>query len=315
MLIEDIVEELRILSMTTRKKYRLNKKGKVTLFFIIIMLIILTYFTWGLVSNQKIEAENSNLLKSSSSNYKRPPKELVEKPISVQSDKVGEEVLTNDENVNTTIEESESKDTEMDLETGKVVYLTFDDGPHPVASNEILNLLDQYEAKATFFMLEPNMKRTKEVVKNMKEKGHSIGVHGVTHDVSKVYKSPENFVNEMNQAIDSIREIAGIDTHLVRAPYGSKPYITSEFKAASDSNNFILWDWNVDSRDWQLTNGDFVESTITQVNQLVGKEPIVILLHEKQTTSAHLEELLQYFSNNGFEMREINESMIPVQFK
>ncbi|WP_245604632.1 polysaccharide deacetylase family protein [Paucisalibacillus globulus] len=301
--------------MTTRRKYRLNKKGKVALIFLVIMLIILTYFTWALVSNKKVEAVNSNLLKTNSTNYEKPSKELVDKSIPEKSDKTSEIALPNEEKVTSTIEESESKEAEMPMETGKIVYLTFDDGPHPIASKEILNLLDQYEAKATFFMLEPNMKRNKEVVKNMKEKGHTLGVHGVTHDVSKVYKSPENFVNEMNHAIDSIHEISGIDTHLVRAPYGSKPYITSKFKEASDNDNFILWDWNVDSRDWQLTNGDFVENTITQVNQLVGKEPIVILLHEKETTSAHLEELLQYLTSNGFKMREIHESMIPVQFK
>ncbi|WP_231495813.1 polysaccharide deacetylase family protein [Paucisalibacillus sp. EB02] len=301
--------------MTTRKKYRLNKKGKVAVIFIFLMLIILTYFTWGLISNQKVVAKNSNLSKTSSLNYEKPSKELVKKPFPVQRDKVSKETLKKDEKVISPLEESGNKDIEPPLETGKIVYLTFDDGPHPIASKEIIELLDQYDAKATFFMLEPNMNRNTEIVKTMKEKGHTLGVHGITHDVSKVYKSPENFVNEMNRAIDSIHEISGINTHLVRAPYGSKPYITPKFKEASDKNNFILWDWNVDSRDWQLTNGEFVENTITQVNHLVEKEPIVILLHEKTTTSAHLKRLLQYFVDNGYEMRAINEWMIPVQFK
>ncbi len=201
------------------------------------------------------------------------------------------------------------------LEIGKVVYMTFDDGPHPTASQEILQLLEKYNAKASYFMLEPNMKQNPDVVKAMIQDGHTVGVHGVTHDVSKVYKSPQSFVAEMNTAIDFIAETTNVNTHLVRAPYGSKPYITAPFQQASDQANFIIWDWNVDSVDWKLKNGQYVQEVIQQINHLEGKEPLVILMHEKPTTAAHLENLLKYFQDNGYEMRAINESMQPIQFK
>lgn len=211
-------------------------------------------------------------------------------------------------------EQDESSLATVPLEIGKVIYLTFDDGPHPIASIEILDLLKKYNAKATYFLLEPNIKKNPNVVKRMVEDGHSLGVHGVTHNKNIVYKSPSNFVKEMNQARKTIKELVNIDTLLVRAPYGSNPHITPAFKRAADEESLIIWDWNIDSVDWKYTNGDFVDHVIQQVNNLVGKEPLVVLLHEKVTTAAHLEKLLIYFKTHGYEMKAIDHSQKPVQF-
>lgn len=210
--------------------------------------------------------------------------------------------------------DSEQLDESTPLKIGKVVYLTFDDGPHPTASQGILDLLKKYNAKATFFMLEPNMKKHPEAVQKMVEEGHTVGVHGVSHDVKKVYKSPESFVEEMNKAIHFIEEVTPVQTHLVRAPYGSSPYITPAFKQASDQENFILWDWNIDSDDWKYKNGEYVQKVIQQTKELVDKKPLIILMHEKPTTLDHLEKLLKYYQDNGYTMEAINESMDPVQF-
>ncbi|MBS4197436.1 polysaccharide deacetylase family protein [Bacillus sp. FJAT-49870] len=197
---------------------------------------------------------------------------------------------------------------------GKVVYLTFDDGPHAV-SKDILKLLKKYNAKATFFMLEPNMKNYPDAVKAMVNEGHTVGVHGVTHQVSKIYRSPASFVGEMNQAIAFIQKTTNVQTHLIRAPYGSKPYVTAPFKAASDKEKMILWDWNIDSMDWKLTNGQYVDKVIQQTKQFKSKDPLIVLMHEKPTTLANLEKLLKYYKDNGYEMKALDEAMIPVQFK
>ncbi|MCO6062468.1 polysaccharide deacetylase family protein, partial [Pseudomonas sp. MOB-449] len=85
---------------------------------------------------------------------------------------------------------------------GKVVYLTFDDGPNPAASEKIMDLLHKYNAKGTFFMLKPNIARNPNIVRKMAENGHSVGSHGVTHQVSEIYKSPESFAAEMNDTLN-----------------------------------------------------------------------------------------------------------------
>lgn len=225
-----------------------------------------------------------------------------------------EEVAKQKEKKKTT-ETNKNKKAKTSPAKGKVVYLTFDDGPSTTASRKILDLLDKYDAKATFFMLEPNMKQNKDIVKEMAQKGHALGVHGVTHQVSKIYQSPESFVGEMNQAISYIENVTGIRTHLVRAPYGSRPYVTPPFRKAADKEGFILWDWSIDTVDWKQTGGGFVDSAIRQTIQLDGKEPLVILMHEKDTTAAHLERLLKFYKDNGYDMRALDESMQPIQFK
>lgn len=331
---------MRKLPRASMKKTRLNKLGKVTITIVILSFITLLFFSQKLASNQKAEAKNkiSLIQTNQKAGIKKETEQINQSPKKNDKLKQQNNTATNKKpqsvhksgNSQKTKTSKVSKETDAlgnkggtnktkekrtALETGKVVYLTFDDGPHPTASKKILQLLDQYHAKATYFMLEPNMKRNPDLVNSIKRKGHTLGVHGVTHDISKTYKSPENFVNEMKQAIDFIQETTGIDTRLIRAPYGSKPYVTSPFKEASDRNSFILWDWNVDSRDWKLSNGEFINNTIHQVNQLVDKEPLVVLMHEKPTTAIHLEKLLQFFQKNGYEMKAIDEAMTPIQFK
>lgn len=317
------------MSRIPHKKRRLNRLGKVTLTIFILLIMLLMYFSWELISSKKVEADNSGLTKINKPKGK--DEELIgeTKPGNMNTEKSkhkSEQQIIDKENnevnkpekplsIDQDKREKENEESKVELEIGKVVYLTFDDGPHATASMEILQLLDKYNAKATYFMLEPHMKRNPDIVTSMKEKGHTIGVHGVTHDVSQIYKSPENFVNEMAEAINFIQETTGINTHLIRAPYGSKPYITAPFKEASDKNDFILWDWNVDSNDWKLKNGEFVNHTIQQINNLAGKEPLVVLMHEKTTTAAHLEKLLQFLQINGYEMKAVDELMEPMQFK
>ncbi|MEC1472816.1 polysaccharide deacetylase [Bacillus haynesii] len=212
-------------------------------------------------------------------------------------------------------EKKENKQTAPEI--GKVVYLSFDDGPNPAASDKILSLLDKYHAKATFFMLKPNIEQNPDIVKKMVENGHSVGSHGVTHQVSKIYKSPESFAAEMNDTLKTIKETTNVDTHLIRSPYGSKPYITGPFQEVIKRDHFNLWDWTVDSEDWKSanTNGQFVNNVIQQVNNLSGVEPLVVLMHEKPTTAAHLEKLLKYFQENGYEMKPIHDSIKPVHFR
>ncbi|WP_010677834.1 polysaccharide deacetylase family protein, partial [Bacillus timonensis] len=100
----------------------------------------------------------------------------------------------------------------------RAVYLTFDDGPHKV-SKDILALLDQYDAKATFFMLDNNIKNYPDAVKEMVSKGHSVGLHGVTHDKNKFYQSSKSVVGEMDQTQQTILELTGIETDLIRTPF------------------------------------------------------------------------------------------------
>ncbi|WP_453991686.1 polysaccharide deacetylase family protein [Bacillus nitroreducens] len=214
-------------------------------------------------------------------------------------------------------EQEESQDKEVTKETpappSQTVYLTFDDGPHKV-SMDILALLDQYDAKATFFMLDGNIKNYPDAVKEMVNKGHSVGLHGVTHDKNKFYQSSKSVLGEMDQTQQTILELTGIETDLIRTPFGSAPHMTDAYKDAVDAAGYKMWDWNIDSRDWQFRDSRYVESVIDQLNNLNRvNEPIVILLHERPETLEHLPKLLDYLTEQGYEFGTLDSSMHPIQ--
>lgn len=196
----------------------------------------------------------------------------------------------------------------------KIVYLTFDDGPESYTT-DILQLLAKYDAKATFFMLEPKMREYPHIVKEIIKQGHQVGLHSVTHDKEKFYANEKTVVGEMMQSQSTLKKIANKSTNLIRTPYGSKPHMKSNYLTAVNNAGFIMWDWNIDSRDWSLIDGMFVENVIYQMNHFNKNEPMIILLHDRQTTLNHLERLLIYLKEHHYQMEIITEKMTPVQFK
>lgn len=195
----------------------------------------------------------------------------------------------------------------------KVAYLTIDDGPTEV-EHELLDLLASYNAKATFFMLEPNMKKYPDAVKRIVAEGHVPALHGVTHNAKKFYRSKETVLNEMNQAQKTLEKITGYRTTLIRTPYGSSPKMTPEYKRAVKENGYQMWDWNVDSRDWKYRDVSFVAYSIQQIEKLAkkGEDPI-ILIHSKRSTVEHLPKLLDYLVEQGYSFEVLDASLEPYQ--
>ncbi|MEH7416493.1 polysaccharide deacetylase family protein [Neobacillus drentensis] len=197
----------------------------------------------------------------------------------------------------------------------KTVYLTFDDGPS-VYSAQIIALLEKYHYKATFFMIDGNIRRYPNAVKRMVQSGETVGLHSVSHNPKIFYASAASIIAELTQNRNTLKEISGVDSYIMRTPYGSVPYMTEEYRKAVHDQGYLMWDWNIDSRDWDYKDARYVNSVISQLNQLVNhKGPIVILLHERQQTLAHLPQLLDILSKQGWMSKAIDSSMTPVQFK
>lgn len=211
-------------------------------------------------------------------------------------------------------EPSEDKQDQEEQAVQQSVYLTFDDGPNENTEG-ILNVLERYDAKATFFMLEPNMKRFKDSVKDMAAEGHAVGMHGVTHDASKFYQSSQSVVGEMKKGQETLESITGIHSNLIRVPYGSVPNMTPAYREAVDRAGFHMWDWNIDSEDWRLLSEEYVPNVMEQINDFPYKESSkIILLHEKDVTLEYLEKLLIDLTEKGYSMKAITQQMNPVTF-
>lgn len=200
-------------------------------------------------------------------------------------------------------------------ENQKIVYLTFDDGPSSDA-NQLLDVLDHYRAKATFFMLAPQIKAHPEVVKRMVKTGYAVGLHGVTHDAHQFYHSKKSPLHEMQEDQKVLKKIIGVKSTLIRTPYGSVPYMLDSYRKEIESFGFQLWDWDIDSDDWKSNSKAFVYRVINEIKLMesVGKHP-VILMHDRGPTIKYLPILLNWLNKNHFVTKNLEESMDAYSFK
>ncbi|WP_066363269.1 polysaccharide deacetylase family protein [Neobacillus drentensis] len=209
---------------------------------------------------------------------------------------------------------SKQQNTQPSKSGKKIVYLTFDDGP-AAFSDQIIELLEKYQFKATFFMIDGNIRRYPEAVKLMTESGETVGLHSVSHSQKKFYKSKKTVLSELTQNRNTLEEVAGVNSFIMRTPYGSAPNMTPEYKKAVKENGYVMWDWNIDSKDWYYKDKRYVDSVIAQIKQKKDQNgPLVILLHERKETLAHLPMLLDYLKKQGYEGKPIEKTTPPVQF-
>lgn len=131
-------------------------------------------------------------------------------------------------------------------EGAKGVALTFDDGPHPVHTRKILDILDARAAKATFFVIGRKAKEHRDVVEEILARGHAIGVHGYAHDRLFSLRGASRVRADLVQAIDLLTEIAGERPTLFRPPIGhTNPTIA---RVAAELDLEVIG-WSVAARD------------------------------------------------------------------
>lgn len=136
---------------------------------------------------------------------------------------------------------------------GKTIYLTFDDGPGPY-TERLLDILDAYGVKATFFVVNSEHAH---LMKEITDRGHSIGIHSVTHDYEAVYASAEAYFEDLFAMQQIIYENTGVMTHLMRFPGGSSNMVSRNtcrgimtfLTEAVQNAGFRYFDWNVDADD------------------------------------------------------------------
>lgn len=159
-------------------------------------------------------------------------------------------------------------------DAGKYVALTFDDGPHPKYTPEILDILKENDAKATFFVIGKNAKNYPELILREKEEGHEIGNHTYSHPDMKGI-SVDKAVEEIMLTQDTISEITGIRPTLFRSPGG---IFSDELVLMLESIECkpVLWSWRQDTRDWSLPSVKTVVNTV--LNNINDGD--IILFHD-----------------------------------
>lgn len=180
----------------------------------------------------------------------------------------------------------------------KMVAITFDDGPHGTNTQKILDILDNHNAKATFFMLGQNVNSNKEIVKDVYTRGNEIGIHTWSHpQLTKL--SEESIRNEVKNTSDAIYNITGYRPTLVRPPYGS---FNITVKNVLKDYSLILW--NIDSLDWKSRD----EKQIVPLVMNDVEDGDIILLHDiHSTTVPAVEKIVNQLDEQGYQMVTASE--------
>lgn len=131
----------------------------------------------------------------------------------------------------------------------KVIALTFDDGPDEIKTTAILDLLKQYDAKATFFVVGSRVEKLPDIVKRERKEGHDVGNHTFHHpSFHRISRNKAQSEVDLGQA--SIVKATGSETYLFRPPGGT--YTDSLVKLSKEKGlKIILWSWHQDTLDWR----------------------------------------------------------------
>ncbi|MGL4522143.1 MAG: polysaccharide deacetylase family protein [Bacilli bacterium] len=196
----------------------------------------------------------------------------------------------------------------------KIAYLTFDDGPSKY-TEQIVDILTENKVGATFFPVGTNVERWPEKIDYIKEHGHYVGLHSMTHDYETLYgdASGKRYIKEMTTLRSNVQSIIGEQGNLIRSPYGSVPGIKQPFVDKIKQNDFKLWDWTIDSNDWRHKNkpNQIVKDITSQLTQDVE----VILVHEREQTVRVLPKIIKELKAKGYTLLAYDESMhFPVNF-
>ncbi|MDS9471700.1 polysaccharide deacetylase family protein [Sporosarcina pasteurii] len=218
--------------------------------------------------------------------------EMTEKPDTSQPVN-GEHDAIEKEEIPTDKENVENKDVPKQ----KRVALTFDDGPDPKVTTRILDTLEKYDAKATFFMLGSRVEYYPEIAKSVYEAGHELGNHSWTHpDLTKAKN--DKIQKEIDRTSTIIEEVTGQKPEIFRPPYGA---FNDNVLNLTDLS-MILWD--VDTLDWKHRNASQLLSYVKQ-NTIDGS---IILMHDIHTSTADgLDAVLAYLAENDYQFVTISE--------
>lgn len=187
----------------------------------------------------------------------------------------------------------------------KRVAITFDDGPDEYFTPQVLDILKEYNVKATFFIVGSVASKNPDVLKRIDEEGHVVASHGWSHS-NFTKMSDKKIAQELQKTNDLIEEITGKPTSLFRLPYGDFNQRVLETVANEGYHNIY---WSIDPRDW---SGISSKEIVNHIKEKI--EPgAIILLHSNGSkdsipnTAKALPHIIEYLQEQGYEMVTIPE--------
>ena len=212
----------------------------------------------------------------------------------------------NETSIDRTVTVEAVKQTATTSSGNKVVYLTFDDGPG-AHTQQLLDILDKYNVKVTFFVTNVNSGYENMIAKEAAA-GHTVAIHSASHDYKKIYSSVDAYFADLNEMSDIIYAQTGQRPKLIRFPGGSSNTVSLKYcsgimttltKAVTDQG-YKYFDWNVSSGDaGGTTSTEEVYQNV--VNGMKSHNVSVVLQHDIKGFSVNaVERIIQWGLANGY---------------
>lgn len=287
-----------------RRRRRVNRLKKLILGSILCMIVIPVFCAVFLgikvVSLKQQVEELSDRLRMYENGQvqdgtgKNTIAEMLGNPDSADGEAISDQETVSDHRSQQPLRENEETDDMIS------VYLTFDDGPS-AETDRILDILKEYNVKATFFVIGKTDENSVKAYQRIVEEGHTLGMHSYSHQYAQVYASREAFEDDLTSLQDYLFSITGMESTFYRFPGGSSNKVSkipmSDLIQCLEERNITYFDWNVSSGDasgTQLSSQTIINNVMSGIN---GKlKNYVVLFHDsaaKKTTVDALPEILE----------------------
>lgn len=219
--------------------------------------------------------------------------------------------------------ESKSADSGQEdspVDSRRKVYLTFDDGPS-IYTDEILDILAEYDVKATFFVVGKEDEHSREALARIVEEGHTLGMHSYSHKYSELYASLESFEADFEKQKDYLEEVTGATCQFYRFPGGSSNTVSREdmhvYIDYLEDRDMVFFDWNISSGDGGRALLD-VNTLVKNCTEDVERwDTAVILLHDSANKRTTVDALPQIIENimalEDTVILPITDETVPIQ--
>ncbi len=203
----------------------------------------------------------------------------------------------------------------------KVVYITIDDGP-TTDTPKILDILDRYNAKATWFVTGQYMEGAalEDMLKQIHDRGHAIGVHTFSHQYKNIYKSVDAYMADYEKMNKIIVDATGESSDIFRFPGGSNAgynkNIRRELLDHVKSEGLVYYDWNAFTGDTDgLSRSQMIDKAVKECGY---NNKAILLMHDvpgKDTVVDALPDILKALQDKGYEFRALDKDVTPIQFE
>ena len=200
---------------------------------------------------------------------------------------------------------------------GHVCCLTFDDGPS-ANTDRVLEILDRYGVKATFFVVGRTGTEDQERMRRIVAAGHTLAMHSWSHNYSKVYASVESFLEDFSQLYQWIHEVTGVYPTVFRFPGGSinnyNRGVYQEIIAEMTRRGFVYFDWNASAQDATTTHRE-ASAIAADCLRGIGQDLVVVLAHDsaaRTTTADALPAIIEGYRAAGYTFSALHPGVKPV---